>query len=86
MAASHFHGGERGNSGGKEGRKVALPVGKEVAEGTGEKKGIRRKGDKVGDMLKASCHTGGNTNKVFLLFQIHIKENKVHYTFRHIRS
>ena len=44
-------------------------MGKEVAEVTGDKKGKkekRRKGEKVGNMLKASCHTGGNTNKKYL--------------------
>ena len=57
-----FMGGERGNSGGKEGRWLCR-WGRKWRKGQGKRKGRRRKGDKVGDMLKASCHTGGNTNK-----------------------
>ena len=45
----------------KEG--VAVAVGTEVAEVTGDKKGKKGKRGKGGGMLKASCHTGGNTNK-----------------------
>ena len=54
-------------------RGVTLGVGKEVAEVTGDKKGKnekRRKGEKVGNMLKASCHTGGNTNKKYYISKI----------------
>ena len=51
-----------GNSSGKEG-KWLWRWGRKWRKWQGIRKGRRRKGEKVGDMLEASCHTGGNTNK-----------------------
>ena len=42
-------------------------MGKEVAEVTGDKKWKKEKRGKGGGYVKASCHTGGNTNKKKIL-------------------
>ena len=57
-AGSHSHG------------EVTLAVKKEVTrdkEGKAEERGKGGKGEKVGDMYKASCHTGGIKNiKIYI--------------------
>ena len=56
-----------GNSGGKEGRWL-WRWGRKWRKWQGIRKGRRRKGERVGDMLKASYHTGGNTNKKIYMY------------------